>query len=93
MWISFFARFIQLYVCIMCAAGFVVMAYDKLQAILGGWRVPERELLFIALMGGALGVLLAMIILHHKIRKTLFSTRVLLLSMTWGIVLVWTLLV
>ena len=47
---------------------FVTYAADKRQAKKGGWRVPEVVLLFMSLLGGGLGGLLGMIIMHHKTR-------------------------
>src|ERR1700754_3678820 len=45
---------------------FLTYGYDKLQAIRGGRRVPERTLLMLALIGGALGGWAGMLIWRHK---------------------------
>lgn len=57
--------------------GFLAMGYDKLMALWRGWRVPEATLLTIALLGGAFGVSLGMLVFRHKIRKTGFASAVL----------------
>ena len=51
---------------------FAVFAYDKARAIRGEWRIPERQLFGLMLLGGSLGGWLAMLSLHHKNRKTSF---------------------
>lgn len=56
--------------------GFVSMGIDKLKAIKRGWRIPERTLLLIAFLGGALGSFIGMIIFRHKIRNKKFQILV-----------------
>ena len=46
--------------------GFTVFGLDKLFAIRQRRRVPERFLLLLALLGGAAGELLAMVLFRHK---------------------------
>jgi uncharacterized membrane protein YsdA (DUF1294 family) len=53
---------------------FLVFAYDKACAVRGTWRVPERQLFLLMLVGGSLGGWLAMVRLHHKTRKTSFRS-------------------
>lgn len=55
------------------AATFFLFGVDKLQAILGNWRIPEKVLLLLILAGGAVGGWLGMIVFWHKIRKPLFG--------------------
>ncbi len=51
---------------------FGLYAYDKMQAKSGGWRVPEKTLLTVSLLGGCFGGTLAMYLLRHKTRHTSF---------------------
>lgn len=67
---------------------FIQMGYDKVQAIRGNWRVKEKNLWISALIGGALGSLLGMIIFRHKIRKMKFVIGFLLLAIIDGYILV-----
>ena len=53
-------KFFLLYLLIVNAAGFLVMTADKLFARKNLWRVPERTLMGLALIGGSIGVLTAM---------------------------------
>lgn len=50
----------------------VVYGGDKLFAKLDSWRVPEKVLLLLALLGGSIGALLAMQIFRHKTRHLKF---------------------
>ncbi|WP_240006167.1 DUF1294 domain-containing protein [Pseudaquidulcibacter saccharophilus] len=53
---------------------FTVFNYyaDKQAAINGGWRIPEANLLFFALIGGSPGALLSTHLFRHKRRKNSF---------------------
>lgn len=58
---------------------FLVYAYDKAQASRNGWRVSERELLILALIGGSVGALSGMFIFRHKTAKKSFQVRLVLI--------------
>lgn len=51
---------------------FCVYAVDKRKAIKQSYRIPEKTLITLAFLWGALGALLAMLITRHKIRKPKF---------------------
>lgn len=51
----------------------VLYGADKLLAVKGTARIPERYLLGIAAAGGAVGALLGRILFRHKTQKTHFS--------------------
>ena len=55
------------------ASAFTVMAIDKVSAQVRVRRIPEMALYSIALLGGSLGVLVAMQVLRHKTRKVSFQ--------------------
>ena len=60
---------------------FFVYGYDKLQAVRGGYRVPEYLLHLLAFSGGFLGCALGMIIFHHKVRKWYFKAVIILATL------------
>ena len=43
--------------------------WDKRQAVLGGWRIPELVLFVLAIIGGSPGALVAMWLFRHKTIK------------------------
>lgn len=71
---------------------FVIFALDKSRAVHGRWRIPEHTLLLAAFLGGSLGGLAAMYLLHHKTRNPKFyiSLPLFLLFHLW---LVWQLMI
>ena len=52
---------------------FAVWGIDKAAAVTGNWRIPERTLLGLTLLGGAPGAALGMFLFHHKTRKPPFK--------------------
>ena len=66
----------QLALAAFCAAAnvlaFALYAVDKRRARLRGWRIRESILLAVAALGGSLGALLGMHLLHHKTKHYKF---------------------
>lgn len=54
------------YFLIMNIIAFFLMFSDKRRAQKGRWRIPERVLLGVGLLGGSLGGLLGMHLFRHK---------------------------
>lgn len=52
---------------------FALMGIDKAKAGRGRWRISEKTLFLFALLGGALGGTLGMMVFHHKTRKWTFA--------------------
>lgn len=53
--------------------GFILMGIDKAKAKKGAWRIPEKTLLGMALLGGGVGIWLGMEIFHHKTKHWYFK--------------------
>lgn len=51
---------------------FFLMGIDKLHAVREKRRIPEATLMTIAALGGAVGILLGMVIFKHKTSKVKF---------------------
>ena len=45
---------------------FAVYGADKRRARRGAWRVPEKTLFLLSILGGSVGALLGMRVFHHK---------------------------
>lgn len=60
------------YVLLANAIAFAVFMYDKRQARRGGYRISERSLLLLSLLGGSIGAFAAMQVARHKTSKLSF---------------------
>ena len=59
---------------------FAMFAWDKHSAIHGQWRIPEKTLLVLALVGGTPGAIAARQRLRHKTRKQPFRAQLILIA-------------
>lgn len=57
----------------MSIVGFCAMGIDKAKAKKGAWRIPEKTLLGIAVLGGGAGVWLGMEFFRHKTKHWYFK--------------------
>ena len=58
---------------------FTVYGVDKAKARRSAWRVPEKTLFLLPLLGGSVGALLGMLVFRHKTKHWYF---------VWGIPLI-----
>lgn len=66
---------------------FFIYGLDKAKSAMGAWRVSERRLLSLAILGGSLGAILGMKIFRHKTRKNSFLLAfILILVIQTGLV-------
>jgi uncharacterized membrane protein YsdA (DUF1294 family) len=66
-----------------CLAGFFLMGIDKSRANYGEWRISERVLLEIALIGGAFGIVAGSMMFHHKTLKFSFVDVAYVAAIAW----------
>lgn len=66
-------EYFVLYLCIVNALGFALMLADKKKAIKKQWRIPEKTLMGVALIGGSLGSWLGMYACRHKTQHIKFT--------------------
>ena len=67
---------------------FITMGIDKYKAVHGAWRIPEKTLLIMAIIGGSLGGIFGMYAFRHKTRHAKFSVGypvILILQIAAGI--------
>lgn len=60
------------YILIINISGFIIMGYDKKNAIKEKRRVPEKRLFLIAFLGGAIGIYVGMEEFRHKTKHPKF---------------------
>ena len=68
-----FPQLLIIYLVLVNAAAFFLMLADKLKAKKGAWRIPERTLIGIAVIGGSIGAIAGMNLFRHKTRHLKFS--------------------
>ncbi|MFF5994358.1 DUF1294 domain-containing protein [Lysinibacillus sp. KU-BSD001] len=61
------------YVGVLSLILFVLMYNDKQKAIKKEWRIAEKTLLTIAILGGAIGGVLGMYLFRHKTKHNTFA--------------------
>ena len=73
-----------LYLLAINIATFSAFGADKRRARRESWRIPEKTLFLLSLLGGSAGALLGMRIFHHKTRKWYFRFGIPLLLILQG---------
>ena len=68
-WLIYYLLFINIFT-------FCVYGIDKWKAKKHAWRIPEKTLLFLALIGGSAGAIVGMMLFRHKTRKPKFMITV-----------------
>ena len=64
--------YFQIYLCVVNIIAIIVCAADKIKAQLNKWRISEKTLLAISVIGGALGMYITMLIIRHKTKHKTF---------------------
>ena len=60
------------YLLVINVAAFAMYGIDKRKAIKDQWRIPEKTLLLVALLGGSAGAFAGMQTFHHKTKHWKF---------------------
>lgn len=76
-------RIFIVYLVVINLAGFLSMAIDKRKARNQQWRIPEKTLFGIAILGGALGSVLGMQTFRHKTKHWYFVVGMPLILVLW----------
>lgn len=61
-----------IYLVVLNIAGYISMWLDKRKAQKGMWRIPEKILFFIAVLGGSIGSIAGMYHFRHKTKHKSF---------------------
>mgnify|MGYP000434181757 FL=1 len=63
-----------IYLIVMNLIGLAVMAMDKSKARHHAWRIPEKTLFLVSILGGSVGTWAGMYLFHHKTKHWYFVT-------------------
>jgi len=66
-------KYVVIYLVIINLCGIYVMWADKRKAKKGAWRIPEKVLFLVALLGGAFGTTYGMHQFRHKTKHWYFK--------------------
>lgn len=66
-------KYVILYVLLINCIGLGAMALDKFKAERARWRIPEKTLFMITLLGGGIGTIAGMYLFRHKTKKLYFT--------------------
>lgn len=69
-------KFILIYLLTINLFGFLIMLIDKQRAVHKEWRIPEKTLIGISILGGSIGMLLGMSSFRHKTKHKKFTMGV-----------------
>lgn len=61
------------YLIVINVFGFLIMGIDKWKAKRGSWRIPEKTLFTVTLIGGGFGTIAGMYVFRHKTKKLYFT--------------------
>ena len=64
------------YLAVISLLAILLTAYDKHAAKLGSWRVKERTLIFVSVIGGSIAMLLTMRLIRHKTKHAKFMVGI-----------------
>lgn len=70
-----------IYLLLINILAFITFGADKSKAKRHAWRIPEKTLFLLALLGGGIGALLGMYTFHHKTRHTAFVIGIPLITL------------
>lgn len=74
---------------VMSLAAFAAFGLDKYKAKAGKWRIPERTLFLLALLGGGIGAFLGMKVFHHKTMHKQFVIGIPMIMVIQAVLLGW----
>ena len=84
-------QYLLWYLAAVNAVTFTVYGIDKSKARRGAWRIPEKTLFLLPLLGGSVGALLGMKVFRHKTKHWYFvwGIPIILLAQTARAVWLW----
>lgn len=69
----FTTKNILIYFLIINLIGLLIMYIDKKRAKKGKWRIPEKTIFIVTILGGGIGTITGMYLFRHKTKKIEFT--------------------
>jgi uncharacterized membrane protein YsdA (DUF1294 family) len=82
-------QILLIYLLVINVVGFLLMGIDKLRAKKQVWRVPEKTLFLIAVIGGSIGTNVGMYVFRHKTKHWYFVIGMPLILIAQIALIVW----
>ncbi len=82
-------QILLIYLLVINVVGFLLMGIDKLRAKKQVWRVPEKTLFLMALIGGSIGTNVGMYVFRHKTKHWYFVIGMPLILIAQIALIVW----
>ena len=67
---------------------FIIYGIDKYKSIKHKYRISEKTLIILAILGGSFGAFLGMITFHHKTQKKKFIILIPVIMLIWVYILI-----
>lgn len=65
-------KIVIIYLLVMNLIGLLLMGYDKMRARKNAWRIPEKTLFLVSIIGGSAGTWAGMYVFRHKTKHWYF---------------------
>lgn len=77
------------YVTLINIITFTIYVIDKKKAEKDRWRISEKTLILLAVIGGAFGALIAMHLVRHKTKKNRFRIGIPVILIMQAVIFIW----
>ncbi len=75
------------YLLVVNIIGFILCILDKYFAIKNKYRISEKLLILISLIGGVFGFVLGMHLIRHKTKKKVFNIPIYIILIIWIVII------
>ena len=82
-------KYVLYYLAAINLVTFLVYGIDKLRAKRGAWRIPEKTLFLLPILGGSVGAIAGMKVFHHKTKHWYFKHGLPLIFILQVALVVW----
>lgn len=82
-------QYIPIYFAAINLVTFFVYGIDKYRAKRGAWRIPEKTLFLLPILGGSIGAITGMKVFHHKTKHWYFRYGLPLILLAQVALAVW----